>query len=407
MQSTAAAPLRPQPDVSRKTKIWRGFWMVAATVATGALVLWLVFPPRHAAANTKARPAAAAAEPAKPVRVTGPALISIAARTPLHKEIAVETLKSEKIRYPVLTVTGTVVARIRQGKESLEDRWQFANTELSSAYADWLRAKNEVVFTQSQLEKSKELVKAQTDYLTGVVDRLRPLAKSGVAAEKSLREAEADLLKAQIEGRKSVFEAESGLRLAKKQEQALVRQISQAGIEPEVFGRAVEDMALVSANVPEGKISLVHEGQGCEARSYAFPDRTFRAHVEALSASVTPDRRTLRVLFHIHDSEGMLRPGMFADVGLGTDARDAVMVPAESLLHIGHKDYVLAAAGPGAWRVTPVRVGDPHEGRFEVLSGLGAGAKVISKGTILLKPAAIEALDRAESGGRAAAGAAP
>src|SRR6185295_1428873 len=134
------------------------------------------------------------------------------------------------------------------------------------------------------------------------------------------------------------------------------RQLSQEGIEPIVFTRAVENMVLVSANVPEAKLSLVYEEQACEAHFYGYMGQVYPGHIESLSASVTPDRRTLRVLIDLNDPKGILRPGMFAGVGLGTDERSAVLVPADALLHIGQRDYIVVADSEDHWRVEAVTV---------------------------------------------------
>ena len=87
-----------------------------------------------------------------------------------------------------------------------------------------------------------------------------------------------------------------------------------------------------------------------------------------------------------------LKPGMFADVDLGTDAREALLAPADGLLHVGRSDYMLAAASSGVWRITEVRVGEVRGGRAEVLEGLKAGDRVIGRGAILLKPIVVQSL---------------
>ena len=159
-----------------------------------------------------------------------------------------------------------------------------------------------------------------------------------------------------------------------------------------MFSRAAEHMVLVAANVPEAKVSQVHEGQSCEVEFYGYPDKIFPAHVEAVSSALTQERRTLRVLFDLTDDKLLLKPGMFAEVGLGTDARETILIPATALLHIGRKDYVLVAAGADQWRVTEVTVGEVQSGRCEVLEGLKSGDRIISRGAILLKTVAAQTL---------------
>src|SRR6185369_12020630 len=95
----------------------------------------------------------------------------------------------------------------------------------------------------------------------------------------------------------------------------------------------------------------------------------------------------------INDPQDELRPGMFAEIGVGTDPREALLAPAEGILHIGRADYALVgAAGEGKWRIADVQVGEPHGGEVEVLQGVAAGDRLIGKGAILLKPVVVRTL---------------
>ena len=56
----------------------------------------------------------------------------------------------------MLKVTGSIVARLPPGKEKelAEGRWDFNSPDLSSAYADWLKARADVPFNEKQLQRS-------------------------------------------------------------------------------------------------------------------------------------------------------------------------------------------------------------------------------------------------------------
>jgi hypothetical protein len=117
---------------------------------------------------------------------------------------------------------------------------------------------------------------------------------------------------------------------------------------------------------------------------------------------LSKERRSLRVLFDIADPQDHLRPGMFAEIGLGTDAREALLIRPEGVVHVGRADYVLVGGSDGQWRVTEVQVGELREAMVEVLSGLQAGDRVAGPGVILLKPYIVQALQTraAPTGGR-------
>lgn len=366
--------------------------MTAGIAAIALIVAWLLSTPSHPANARPVRPIETAVPAA--VGISPDGLLSIDPSSPLRQRLGEAVVASRAVSFATIKVSGSILARIRKGDEPIEDRWQFASSELATSYADWVRTSGEIEFARSQLAKTGELSKAQVDFLEANVRRMQPLVEKGSIAIKEFKSAEAELLKAQLQGDKDVFAAQSTLRIALKTKTALERDLSQEGIEPVVFGRAVEDMVLIAANVPESRVAQVREGQSCLAKFYAFPEHPFDGHVETLGSLLSTERRTLRVLFELNDPDGLLRPGMFAEVGLGTDRREALMVPADALLHLNLDDYVVVAAGEGLWCAERVSVGERHDDEFEVLEGIAPGQTIVSRNAILLKPAIAQSLLR-------------
>lgn len=385
MQADSSVP-RPPNELSWKAKWLRGIWMLAATMVTVVVVAFLLHHPHSP--DVEHKPVAKVLDP---VRVLRHALITVSPDTPLQKELSRLDLKKRKISRPVLSVTGVVLARIRDGTEPFEDRWQFSSPELSTSYGDWLRIKNEIEFDRSQLNKTRDLAKAETEFLETNLAKLEQLT-GGTVPEKDLRQAKSALLKAQIQGEKDIFAAQSTLRAAEKQKNNIERDLARGGIEPIVFTRPAERMVLVAAHVPESKVAQVFEGQSCDVRFYGYPDHGFPGHVEAVSSMLTQERRTLRVLFDLTDEMELLKPGMFGEVGLGNEERDALLIPATAVLHMGRNDYVLVAEGDQNFRVAVVKIGDVEQGESECLSGLNPGDQILSRGAILLKTLAAQSL---------------
>src|SRR5207247_3875426 len=105
------------------------------------------------------------------------------------------------------------------------------------------------------------------------------------------------------------------------------------------------DTDVVMADGPEGRIAQVQTGLGCEAKFFGIPDQLFHGKVNRVLRVLSKDRHSLRVLFVIRDPKDQVRPGMFAEIGLGTDARETILIPTEAILHIGRSDYVLVHDG--------------------------------------------------------------
>jgi cobalt-zinc-cadmium efflux system membrane fusion protein len=380
-------------------RLWAGTQFILCLILTGGVLFYLLRTTESRATAVLDAPRGA---PEETVRLSGPQCIWIQADCPLARKLQVATVQPTQVTAPVLTVTGTVIASLRPGNGKGTDYWQFNCAELLTAFTDWQRATAEIAFAETQLAQIKQLGETRVEAQQKLVDRMQKLVAAGTDTEKDLAAAQAELIQAQILGRKEVHEAETAVRLARRAEATLARQLQQAGLEPDLLQSAASDLDIVMADVPEGLMSRVKLGQGCAAEFFGVPGPSFSGQVRAIAPVLSEARRTLRVLFDIRDPQDQLRPGMFAEIGLGTDARDALLVPADGIVHVGRADYVLAGNGDGQWRVTEVQVGELRDAEVEILSGVQAGDRVAGQGAILLKPFMIQALQtaRALTGGR-------
>jgi hypothetical protein len=425
----------PPPVPARRFQ-WAALWsagqFVIALVLTLGVLAYLVLTPPSRSDPAGDRPASSV----EPVTSAGPGLLRVAPASPLSGKLQIVTLQPVRLSDPVLTVTGTVVASLHLGADREaaalpalmaasggpvaatwgSDYWQFNAPEVLTAFTDWQRAKADIAFAQRQLVEVRELAAARLVAQQEVVDRAEKDFKVGNGTREKWEIARNDLKQTEITGRKDVHDAEVTLAKARRDEAALARQLQQAGLDPELLTSVISDVDIVMADVPEGFLGRVKVGQGCEARFFGIPNQVFRGQVRSIAPVVTRDRRSLRVLFTITDLNDQLRPGMFAEIGLGTDPRDALLAPAEGVIHVGRSDYLLVATDePGVWRVTAVQVGEVRAGRVEVLNWLKPGEeppatgtavpkvgdRVIGQGAILLKPAIVRAVQPgAGNGGR-------
>lgn len=392
-EPTSPIPQPSSPNPPPSPPRWlspRVQFILSLAIAGGVLALLMWSPWQGKGAGTEARPT----ERAPVVRLVGPGLIAITPDTPLAKKLTVAPVTGEKLTAPILSVTGSLVARLPPGKEPAQDRWQFTSPDVLSAYTDWQKARLDVEFNQEQLVKIKKLNTERVAFQTQETKRLRKLEGIGTDSKKDLAAAETALIQAEIQGQKEIYEAETNLRIAQRTRAALERQLQQAGVDPELLGRSSDGAAIVMADVPEAKLGYARQGQGCTAQFFAYPDTVFTGQVGSLAPTLSAERRTLRVLFVLADPDGRLRPGMFATIGLGTDPRATILVPANAVVHVGRSDYVLVGAAPGVWKVVEVRIGELHGARVEVLDGLKTGQEVIGTGAILLKPFIVHALQQ-------------
>ena len=369
------------------------FWSsVQYLLSLAAVICVLVYLTMHG--GTPAIGISSDADRETVVSVVGPKRIAVAADSPLAERLQISKVETAEITAPQVTVTGAVAASLRPGNGKGNDYWQFNSPDLLTAYTDWQIAVDEVAFLERQQADTKQLAESQVEAAQKLVERMQRLVTIGTDTEKDLAEAQAELIQAQIQGRKDVHEAQAAVKAALKAETALIRQLEQAGLDPGLLAAAEKDTDIIVAEVPESWVGQVVIGQGCEARFLSLPEQKFTGKVHAIVPVLSAERRSLRVLLSIHDPEDKLRPGMFAEIGIGTDPRTALLVPSESVIHIGRSDYVLVQEEESVWRVTAVKVGELRNGFVEILDGLQSGDPVVGRGAILLKPPMIKALQQ-------------
>src|SRR5947207_10064906 len=112
----------PALMVSLFVKTWRVTWMALSSIATLAIVVLLLLPPKER--QVSARPAEQ--KVSAPFSISPEGDILIPPDSPLSEKLQVVEIQPEEVSFPVLRVTGNTVARLMDGATTAEDRWQFS-----------------------------------------------------------------------------------------------------------------------------------------------------------------------------------------------------------------------------------------------------------------------------------------
>ena len=237
------------------------------------------------------------------------------------------------------------------------------------------------------------LAQARANYRreSSQASRVRKLRTERIASEQQLEEAEAALLltRAALEAE----QAEVGVAermLADASVSApfgglVARRLIQLG---EFVQPGTKLFELVSLDPLEAIFSLteldterVRVGQRVEVRVGAFSDRVFEGLVTFVAPTVDPATRTLRIKAEVDNSDGLLRPGLFARLSLGVSRRENVlMVPEEALIQrAGGASVFRIGEGDRVERVE-VEAGAQSAGRIEVRGPLRPGDWVVERG---------------------------
>jgi RND family efflux transporter MFP subunit len=134
----------------------------------------------------------------------------------------------------------------------------------------------------------------------------------------------------------------------------------------------------VQASIYESDLPFVRAGQQAEVTLSYLPGRTYRGRVALLSPLVDEPTRTIQARIALDNHDLALRPGMFADVVLTADLGRRLSVPKDAVLRTGLRDLVFVSTSEDTFEPREVTVGLSLPDRYEVLSGLAAGERVLA-----------------------------
>ena len=158
----------------------------------------------------------------------------------------------------------------------------------------------------------------------------------------------------------------------------------------------------LEAAIPQASAATLRRGTPVEAVVSAVPGRIFTGEVEALLPLVDATSRTQQARIVLRNPDGVLAPGMYAEVSLQPDAGTPVpLVPTEALISTGSDSRVIVQAADGSFHPVRVRTGRSGGGQTEILDGLKGGERVVVSGQFLIDSEASlsGALERLDDGG--------
>jgi membrane fusion protein (multidrug efflux system) len=168
-----------------------------------------------------------------------------------------------------------------------------------------------------------------------------------------------------------------------------LRQVSPGAlVEPGDLIATLEDLSTVKLefSVPETFLGTLRPGQRVLARSVAFPERPFEGAVTGIDSRVDPVTRAVAVRAAIPNPELVLRPGMLMTVELIKDLRRSLAIPESALVPVGTQQFVFTVDAEDKVARVPVAIGRRRAGDVEILEGLTAGDRVVTEGTLRVRP---------------------
>ncbi|MGK2942080.1 MAG: efflux RND transporter periplasmic adaptor subunit, partial [Immundisolibacter sp.] len=145
------------------------------------------------------------------------------------------------------------------------------------------------------------------------------------------------------------------------------------------------DPLKIEFRVPERHAGAMTVGRALTLRVDAVSGREFRGEIYAIDPRLDAATRTFALRGRVPNSDGLLRPGMFAQVELTVGERpQAIVIPEQAIVPRGEKLYVFKVVD-GRVVFTPVGTGLRLPGIVEIVEGLGVGDTVVTEGQMKLR----------------------
>ena len=137
----------------------------------------------------------------------------------------------------------------------------------------------------------------------------------------------------------------------------------------------------VKVNVSESYYSMVTIGMPVEVQVDALGSETFQGKVSLIHPTIDPVSHTFTVEITVPNNDQRLRPGMFARVRMNFGTNERPLLADRAVLkQVGSNDRYVFLEKDGKAVYTLVELGVRLDDKYEILSGLKAGDKVIVHG---------------------------
>jgi RND family efflux transporter MFP subunit len=131
-------------------------------------------------------------------------------------------------------------------------------------------------------------------------------------------------------------------------------------------------------NVPQADSTAIRVGQSAQVKIPDLPMKSFAGTVTRTANALDPATRTLLAEIQVPNGEGLLLPGMYAEVNFTTPrAEPPLLIRADALIVRGDGSHVAVVGDDGIVHFKPVQVGRDYGDELEILGGLEKGEKVV------------------------------
>ncbi|MGK0456787.1 MAG: membrane fusion protein (multidrug efflux system) [Zhongshania aliphaticivorans] len=151
----------------------------------------------------------------------------------------------------------------------------------------------------------------------------------------------------------------------------------------------------VNFTLPQQVIGRVDTGMLIDLKSDAYPEKTFRGSVTAISPQINSATRTIEMQGTLDNADGYLRPGLFVNVSVTlSESNEVIVIPSTAIIYAPYGNSIFKinkqtdeTTGKMITTVKQsfIRIGKRKGDFVSVLEGLEADDEVVSAGAFKLR----------------------
>lgn len=153
----------------------------------------------------------------------------------------------------------------------------------------------------------------------------------------------------------------------------------------ELYRLADVSTVWVIADVAEGDTGRIKIGSNAKITLKTFPGEVFEGKIAFVLPELKAETRTAQVRIELPNPDHKFLHRMYADVEIETGKEAPVIaIPASSIIDSGKTQVAMIQLAEGKFRAVKIRTGRRSAHQVEVLEGLNAGDRIVTRANFLL-----------------------
>jgi cobalt-zinc-cadmium efflux system membrane fusion protein len=256
------------------------------------------------------------------------------------------------------------------------------SADMSSAFADYRKARADEQLVRTQLERSQLLYDKGAISLNDLQVAQDADAKAKVDIENTTDKLR--VLGGSPEHPAAVVDIRAPIS-GVITDQQVTNAAGIAGLSsPNPFTISDLSTVWILCDVYENDLPNVHIGETTDVRLNSYPDKVFTGSISNVGPVLDPSLRTAKVRIEVHNS-GLMRIGMFVSATFhGQKKETHAAIPSTAILHAHDRDWVYVSTGGNKFRRLEVTAGSGLPNNMqEIVSGIQPGQQIVSNALVL------------------------